>query len=436
MACLANLDQGLKTAIIGGGWAGLAAAVELCAAGGEVTAFESAKQLGGRARRVDIHGHALDNGQHILVGAYRETLRLMNAIGADGECLLRRIPLELAYPGAGFKMKLPRLPAPLHLAFGLLNASGCTWAEKISAVRFMRSLQACEYRLAEDCTVTELLDRQQQHGALRRYLWQPLCLAALNTGPEKASAQVFANTLRDSIGGSRNATDLLLPATDLGSVFPDAAATFIQARGGKIHLSRRIEQIDPRHEIHGERFDHVVLAVAPQHAARLLTQQPETVATAKLLASYAYEPIATVYAGYPPDLRLPCPMLGIDNGKNEPLGQWVFDRGQLGSAHGILSFVLSGSGNWEEGEDDDLLDALHGELEATLNRKLPKPSWHQIIRERRATFSCHPNLPRPTTRTALPGLWLAGDYAYADYPATLEGAVRSGIAAARAILAD
>ena len=119
----------MRTAIIGGGWAGLAAAIELCAAGGEVTVFESAKQLGGRARRVDIHGHALDNGQHILVGAYRETLRLMNAIGADGERLLRRIPLELAYPGAGFRMKLPRLPAPLHLAFGLLNASGCTWAE-------------------------------------------------------------------------------------------------------------------------------------------------------------------------------------------------------------------------------------------------------------------------------------------------------------------
>ena len=436
MAGLANLDQGLKTAIIGGGWAGLAAAVELCAAGSEVTVFESAKQLGGRARRVDIYGHALDNGQHILVGAYCETLRLMNAISADGERLLRRVPLELSYPGAGFRMKLPRLPAPLHLAFGLLKASGCTWAEKISAVRFMRTLQACEYRLAEDCTVSGLLDRHQQEGALRRYLWQPLCLAALNTAPENASAQLFASTLRDSIGGSRSATDLLLPAADLGSIFPDAAATFIQARGGKIHLTTRIEQIDPRHEIHDERFDHVILAVAPQHANRLLTQLPETAATAKLLGSYAYEPIATVYAGYAPDLRLPCPMLGLDSGKKEPIGQWVFDRGQLGNADGVLSFVLSGSGNWEEREDDDLLGALHSELETALKRKLPKPCWHQIIRERRATFSCHPKLPRPSTQTAMPGLWLAGDYAYADYPATLEGAVRSGVTAARAILAD
>ena len=431
---LAHLDPRLKVAIIGGGWAGLAAAVELSAAGAEVSVFESARQLGGRARRVEIHGHTLDNGQHILVGAYRETLRLLNTVGADSERLLRRIPLELAFPGGGFHMKLPRLPAPFHLAFGLFTASGCTFGEKLAAVRFMRALQEKHFRLANDCTVAELLDRHQQHGVIRHCLWHALCLAALNTAPEKASAQLFANTLRDSIGGSQSDTDLLLPAADLSRIFPDAAADFIKAHRGKIHLSTRIDDIDPRREIYGERFDHVILAVAPQHAAKLLMQHPETTGTAQTFASYSYEPIATIYAGYPPGLRLPCPMLGLDNGKQGCLGQWVFDRGALCGTTGVLSFVLSGSGVGDDYEDDALLNALHGELEAALNRKLPQPDWQQTIRERRATFSCRPNLPRPAAQTALAGLWLAGDYVYADYPATLEGAVRSGVAAANAIL--
>ena len=425
----------MKVAIIGGGWAGLSAAVELCAAGVEVSVFESARQLGGRARRVETHGHALDNGQHIMVGAYCETLRLMNIVGANAERVLRRIPLELSFPGAGFRMKLPRLPAPLNLAFGLLGASGCSFAEKLTAVRFMRTLQASHFRLTNDCTVGELLDRHQQRGVLRHCLWHALCLAALNTAPEKASAQLFANTLSDSIGGARRDTDLLLPAADLGQIFPDAAADFIKAHQGKIHLSTRIDDIDPRREIHGEHFDHVILAVAPQHAEKLLRQHVETAGTAETLATYGYEPIATLYAAYPPELRLPCPMLGLDNGKEGHLGQWVFDRGTLCGIPGMLSFVLSGSGAWEEYEDGALLDALHRELEAALNKKLAQPSWHQTIRERRATFSCRPMLPRPATQTALAGLWLAGDFVYADYPATLEGAVRSGVAAAGAILA-
>jgi squalene-associated FAD-dependent desaturase len=421
----------MKVAVIGGGWAGLAAAVELSAAGDEVTVFEAARQLGGRARRVEIHGHLLDNGQHILIGAYRETLRLMQIVGANPEQLFKRLPLELNHPGAGFHLKLPRLPAPLHLAIGLLFAKGCTVGDKYSAARFMRTLQSSGYRFAADCTVAELLDRHQQRSNLRRYLWEPLCLAALNTPPDKASAQIFANVLRDSLGGGRADTDLLLPAADLNRLFPDAAADFIRAHGGAIHLSTRIAQIDPRLEIQGETFDGVILAVAPQHAAVLLDRQVETAAIAEMLANYAYEPIATLYAGYPPDVCLPCPMLGLVGDTGERLGQWVFDRGPLGGAPGVMGFVLSARGAWEECDSETLLATLHGELEETLGRKLTPPRWHQVIRERRATFSCRPDLPRPSTQTPLHGLWLAGDYVCADYPATLEGAVRSGIAAAR-----
>jgi predicted NAD/FAD-dependent oxidoreductase len=127
-------------------------------------------------------------------------------------------------------------------------------------------------------------------------------------------------------------------------------------------------------------------------------------------------------------------MLGLESQTPGGLGQWVFDRGTLTGMSGVMAFVLSANGVWDERDSESLMVALHGELENALGRRLPTALWHQLIRERRATFTCRPNLPRPATQTAMRGLWLAGDYVCAGYPATLEGAVRSGVAAARRIL--
>ena len=439
---LAHLDQRLRpinvakkhnVAVIGGGWAGLAAAVELSAVGNPATVFEAARQLGGRARRVEINDHPLDNGQHILVGAYRETLRLMQKVGADAESLLQRIPFELNFPGASFRMKLPRLPAPLNLACGLFAAKGCSFDEKFAAVRFMRTLQARDYRLDTDCTVSDLLDHHHQRGKLRLFLWDNLCLAALNTAPKNASAQLFANVLRDSVGGNRADTDLLLPAADLSRIFPDAAARFITANAGQIRQSSRVDAIKSDEfglSIGDERFDHIILATAPQDAGKLLKGKTATSGISDLLKSYSYEPIGTVYLGYPPEVYLPSPMLGFDDRIDGHYGQWAFDRGTLSGDYGVIGCVLSASGRWEERDNSTLADALHRELATTLGHLLPQPRWHQVVRERRATFSCRPNLPRPSGQTPIPGLWLAGDYVCADYPATLESAIRSGVAAA------
>lgn len=435
-----NAAPGIKVAVVGGGWAGLAAAVELAAAGAQVVVFEAAKQLGGRARSVQLQGETLDNGQHLLLGAYRETLRLMTTVGAEPEQRLKRTTLDLYYPGAGsggFRLRLPRLPAPLNLAVGLFTMTGASLGEKLGAARLMRALQRTDYRLDEDCSVTELLDVHRQHGPLRRLLWEALCLAALNTAPQHASAQIFANVLRDSLGGSRADTDLLLPAADLDRVFALPAADYLRARRGEIRVSSRVEHIaqdGDRLTIGDERFDRVILATAPQHAAPLLAQHRETAPTATLLAAYTFEPIGTVYAQYPPELRLPLPMLGLGDDTAGTLGQWVVDRGQLGGAPGLMAFVLSANGDWDQLDEAPRLAALQRELEHALATNLPQPLWHQLIRERRATFSCRPGLPRPAAATALPGLWLAGDYVCADYPATLEGAVRSGVAAARGAL--
>ena len=426
-------NEPLKVAVVGGGWAGLAAAVELAAAGAQVTLFEAARQLGGRARSVQVQRQTLDNGQHLLLGAYHQTLRLMAIVGADAEKLLKRTTLDLNYPSEGFRLRLPRLPSPLNLAVGLLAAPGASISEKLGAVRLMRALQRANYRLGNDCSVAELLDTHRQHGSLRRMLWEALCLAALNTAPQHASAQIFANVLRDSLGGSRADTDLLLPAADLDRVFALPAADYVRSRHGEIRLSSRVEHIANDGDglaIGDERFDRVILATAPQHAAPLLAAHQMTAATAALLAGYAYEPIGTLYAQYPAELRLPLPMLGLAGDGAGSHGQWVVDRGQLNGTPGLIAFVLSAGGAWDEMDRAQLLAALQRELEQALARPLPPPRWHQLIRERRATFSCRPGLPRPAAETALRGLWLAGDYVCASYPATLEGAVRSGIAAA------
>jgi squalene-associated FAD-dependent desaturase len=298
----------------------------------------------------------------------------------------------------------------------------------------MRFLQANDYSLPDDLTVAELLDRHRQSGPLRSRLWDALCISALNTPPENASARIFANVLRDTLGGKRSDTDLLLPATDLNRVFPDAAARFIGERGGEIRLATRVEPIGRNLRIGNERFDRIILAAAPQHASALLADTDAAGTIATILESYTYEPIGTVYAGYPPDVWLPIPMLGLDGGKDGRIGQWVFDRGLLGGDNGLMSFVLSASGAWETLDSETLVSRLHRELEEVLGRRLTPPLWHRVIRERRATYACRPALPHPPAKTAIPGLWLAGDYICADYPATLEAAVRSGVAAARMVL--
>jgi squalene-associated FAD-dependent desaturase len=421
-----------KVAVIGAGYAGMAAAVALVDAGHDVTVFETSKVLGGRARKVEIDGLTVDNGQHILIGAYCDTLQLMRKVGVDVEQALLRLPLTLHYPG--FSLRAPRLPAPLHLAVALLTAHGLTWSEKLSAIRFMQWLKKCRFSLDSDCTVSALLDAHEQAQALRGYLWEPLCISALNTSPDTASAQVFANVLRDSLAADREASDLLIPRVDLSALLAEPAARYVEARGGKVRLSAAVGSI--RHQDDGYRLDaepetlynHLVVAVAPYHLPRLLADLPELAALRAQVETLAWEPIVTCYLRYPPDTRLPHSMLGMADGN----AHWFFDRGQLDGSDGLIAAVTSARGRHQELDKEKLAAAIDAELRS-LHPELPALLSSQIITEKRATFACTPSLQRPETQTALPGLLLAGDYVASDYPATIEGAVRSGLKAAALI---
>src|SRR5262249_8523571 len=155
---------------------------ELADAGVDVTVFEAARTLGGRARRVELDGVALDNGLHILIGAYRETLRLIEKVRQGSHGGLLRVPLDLHVLGR-FHLRAVALPAPLPLAAGLLFARGLPPAQRLRAALFMVQLRAMGFRLAGDITVDALLSRFKQGPEARRYLWEPLCVSALNTPP-------------------------------------------------------------------------------------------------------------------------------------------------------------------------------------------------------------------------------------------------------------
>ncbi len=419
--------------MIGAGWAGLAAAVTLAGRGAPVTVFEASRSLGGRARRVSIEGTDLDNGQHILIGAYRETLRMMRLVGADPEVLLLRIPLELRYAD-GFHLRAPRLPYPFNLLAALLGADGLSLAQGLQATRFMAALRAQTFRVEPDRTVRQFLDEHAQTGALRTHVWGPLCVSALNTPANRASAQVFAHVLRDGLTGVRENSDLLLARADLGRLFPEPAAEYLKARGGAIELGAPVHAIlrdgnNFRVDDRPGRYSAVIVACAPQHAALLLSAFPELAATHAAIDGLGYEPIVTCYLQYPESVSLPAAMLGFSGG----IVQWVFDRGRLGGRSGenagLLAAVISASGEHEELPKEKLVPRIEAELTRALG-PLPEPRWSQVITERRATFSCTPGLKRPQSVTPIPGLMLAGDYVASDYPGTIEAAVRSGITAA------
>jgi squalene-associated FAD-dependent desaturase len=380
----------------------MAAAVTLAERGVPVTVFESGPLPGGRARRVVSQGHELDNGQHIFVGAYTELFRLMQLVGVSSDALLR-LPLEIRYAnGFSFRAGLA----------GLLLARGVPLGEKLGTLGFMAVLRRMNFRVEPDITVQQFLDQQGQHGRMRHHLWGPLCVSALNTPLDQASTNAFLAALRDTLAGGPGASDLVLPRKDLSRLFPEPAAQYLQAHGGELRCGSTVRNLDDLKE-----YERVIVAVGPHQLRTLMPQAPE----------FSYQPIYTCYLQYGEKTRLPFPMLGLSDG----LVQWVFDRGALLGETGRLACVISAQGDHQQMTQDEVAQRCHGEL---LKEKLvlEEPSWTRVIAEKRATISCTPGLKRPDVKSD--GVILAGDYTDAEYPPTLEAAVRSGVRAAKLIM--
>ena len=470
-------------AIVGGGWAGMAAAVAATQAGHHATVFEASHALGGRARVVS-GSHAstlpdgtpvsLDNGQHILIGAYSETLKLMQTVGVNLENALLRLPLTLQFPDKT-GLKLPDWPAPwvvgLDAAWGIATTKGWTWGDKLALLRAASNWQRDGFSCSKHLSVLQLCERSNPAITPRvmAELIEPLCLSALNTPMAEASAQVFLRVLQDAmfspntevkvqidektskstIFGSAN---LLIPKRDLSNLFPHPAAAWLVKNGGKVLLGERVERLDYTKvgwQVNAttvqQTFDAVILAGSPSNMALVgvniaysatnnIAKELEHLLRREVLDwqnsvnALRYEAIATVYA-YSKGAKLSQAMLALrgDTGGNIGIeaqnpAQFVFDRGQLGGEQGLLAFVISAS----QGDRLDLQNRVIEQGKSQLN--LPDLQPIQTIIEKRATFACTPDLKRPSNQIA-PGLLVCGDYVAGPYPATLEGAVRSALQA-------
>jgi hydroxysqualene dehydroxylase len=452
-----GMTQIVPVAVIGGGWAGCAAAVTLADAGVRVELFETAPALGGRARRVVRAGLPLDNGQHLLLGAYERTLALLERLHgeAGARAVLTRgplaiVPLDATQPEA---LTLVRGGAEgaLGLLTGLLSARGLSWGERIANIAWMRKLKRTGFVRPPYETVAQMLAPLPLRVA--QGLWEPLCLAALNTPTAAASAQLFANVLKAAFAGRADASDFLLPATDLTALLPEAAARFVADRGGTIRTSA------PARIVRSTRGATTVLTGTSLHeaSAAIVAVGPHQIAGAfapeavnalpvlrtlqATLGTLAYEPIFTVWLGYGETLPLPMVIARLDDAP----GQWVVDRpdvlAQAQSDPGrpelrqLLAVILSAHGPHEALDHGILARDIDAQLRR-LQPDRPPCLWFQVIAEKRATYACTPGRARPAGTRLVEGVYLAGDYMNGDFPATLEAAVRSGVDAATAVLED
>ena len=418
--------SGQSLAVVGAGWAGLAAAVRTVEAGHQVTLFEMALHPGGRARAVEHDGFVLDNGQHILIGAYRDTLALMRTVGAQPDALFDRRPLALTNP-QGQGLALPGGPAVPAFVRAVLAQKEWPLSERLSLLAATLRWRLGGFRADPRHTVADLVRTLPE--LARTLLIDPLCVAALNTPSSQASAQVFLNVLRDALFSGPGAADLLLPRVPLSALLPTPAVGWLEQRGAALRWTTRVQHLEPttdaRWRVDGEPFDAVLLACSAHEAARLA--QPVAAGWAQTAAAFDYEPIVTVYL-QSPGARLPSPMVALRAGPDAP-AQFAFDLGALdasGARSGLFAFVVSGAKTWVEAGLDATTQATLRQAQSAFSHI----TWHGLrtIAERRATFLCKPGLARPPTHIA-PALAAAGDYVDGPYPATLEGAVCSALKA-------
>jgi len=418
-----------RVVVAGGGWAGLSAAVEATRLGHAVTLLEMAPRLGGRARTVDVEGLALDNGQHIAIGAYVQTLALLRTLGVAESDAFMRCPLELC-DAAGAGLRMGGGPPAAAFAIAVLRHPAWALSEKIALLRAAAAWHRMRFRCDPAWTVAQLTAQLPRR--VRRDLVDPLCVAALNTPAHDASAAMFLRVLGDALFGGRGSADLLLPRQPLGALMPEPAERWLQAHGATVQCRARVDAIEQSPtgwRVHGSQAhdaDAVVVATSASESARLA--RAHAAAWAERAEALPYEPIITVYLRKP-GARLRAPMVALREGPDAP-AQFAFDRGRLTGADGLFAFVVSGAQRWLEAGIDATLAATRRQAVGAIGSASLETV--KIIAERRATIRCVPELVRPSMVLA-PGLLAAGDHVDGPYPSTLEGAIRSGIAAARAI---
>jgi hydroxysqualene dehydroxylase len=439
--------------IVGGGFAGLSAGVALAELGIRVTLFESKPALGGRAFSFPDteSGDLVDNGQHVVMGCYHQTLDFLERLGTRGKLIVQRnLEIEmLDGPARAGYLRTAALPGPFHMTAGLMRYKHLTLAERLGVLRAgmrMMSMRRFARARLSRMTVAEFLNLTRQSLQARRTFWHPLAIATLNEQPELASAALLAEVMKRAFFSRRDDSAFLYPAVGLSELYCGAARDLIERRGGVV-VSRAI--VDSL-----EMSDGIVSAVSLRDGAKLPAANfIVAVPPAQLLRMLPGELVSDglfCKVGQLKSSPIICVHVWLDRqvtssayvGFVGTTTQWLFNKrrifSQFGAQHpGYLSFVISGARELVELPNDDLLKIIINDLRAMI----PAGRQAQVIRalvlkEKHATFAADPasDALRPTVRTPIANLFLAGDWIQTGLPATIESAVIAGRSAAAEVV--
>jgi squalene-associated FAD-dependent desaturase len=438
--------------VIGGGFAGLSAACALADRGARVTVLEARPTLGGRATAFTDRdtGERVDNGQHILMGCYHETLRFLQRIGAESHVRIQRELTAdmIARDGRHSRLVCPPLPSPLHLVAGVIDWDALRWRDRFSILKLREPLANARAELngrtnrraaSPDETVKQWLERNGQTPKLVEMLWEPLAVAALNQPIHLAAAQPFTRVLAHMLGPDPRGAAVGIPLKPLDELYVEPARKYLEARGASVRTNAQARVV-----FDGDAVSHVavrgevlragtVICAAPWYAwPDILTPAPSALSpVVEAAAKTPALPIVTVNLWFD-RVVLDVPFVGLPGRVN----QWVFDkRIAFGERASHLSTVSSGAESVVARTNQQLIDLALAEItDAIAAARAATVRRATVVREKRSTFSLAPGLPpRPKTRTAVKGLLLAGDWIDTGLPATIESAVVSGHWAADAV---
>jgi len=436
--------------IVGAGFAGLSAAVRLSAAGHRVVVVEATGGGGGRSRsfRHPASGRELDNGQHLLMGCYRETLAFLRAIGnEDAISFQQNLQVDMVRPGgARVRLRCPALPAPFHLAAGLATMKGLGVLHKASALRAGLVLRGEAERPDDNETCDAWLRRLGQTQGIRSAFWDPIIWAVLNDDPLIASAAMLVAVIERAFLGTRDDSRLGVPKLPLSRLYVDEALEQLRQRGATLHMGQPMRAIETDAEgvcavvlRSGERIPTrtLVSTVPPQPLLDALPDAARRHPVFQDVARLTVSPIINIWLMLDRAPFRDVPFLGLIG---SPL-HWLFDRSRIeGDDRGemLLNSTISGARGLVDDRPQTLLELAKEELRRYFPDRPVEVRGHKIIKERRATISHAAGTYqwRPPTRSPVPGLLLAGDWVRTGLPATIESACQSGHDAAAAVLED
>ncbi len=444
----------LPLLIIGGGFAGLAAAVDLAEAGKRALLLERRAFLGGRAYSFTdkTTGDTIDNGQHLMMGCYHHALGFLEKIGATGKLKFQASPkvdfLQERQDGVRrASFKCPPMPAPLHLLAGLARLATIGWSDRLKALRVgleLRRLNGNRSGLA-GITVREWLDRLGQTRRMQSRFWDLVALATLNESPERASADMFAHVLDQAFMHTRCDSSMVISRVGLSDLYTNDARAFIEARGGEVRLNADVAQIEFENDRalgvrmrNGELIvAEMVISAVPYFALRkmLPSRVIESCEGFSNLAQFRSAPIVSINLWYDEPVT-DLEFAGLLDSEIE----WVFNKnaiaGEQGRKRQHLALVISAAHRAAQKTKAELIamavDEMRRFFPAARNQR---PAHAYVIREHDATISHTPDTAalRPSQRTRFENFFLAGDWTDTGLPATIEGAVWSGQECARLV---